>query len=354
MNRKKRLFITACVVSLLSDVLLFFIVPLKVWLIINSVLLFFALIATTAFIINAILKKTYWYKDKFIDFDHKIYPDNIWYREHDERNYDIVALGSSGAKFAYDFTGIGVKGMNWAQQPQTLQDDYKLFRSFHSILHKNGIVLINIMPFTSCNKDIGFMDCYKYIRIFYGAKFFDQRYHKKALLHNKYPILFRKEALIALIRYICGKDKTNKKHPTVQSMSTEEIKKDAANFVNGWKKQFGITDFNAPLTESNKAGRSIRIQLMRDLIDFIQERDYVPVFVILPVTEHLSSYYSEKFKETYIYSFLKEVGRDIKLLDYSNDKEFQKISLYFNSFFLNKKGAELITRRVIKDLNLTK
>ena len=89
--------------------------------------------------INKILKKTQWYRNMLVDPDHEIYPDNTWYRTHDERNIDIVNLGSSGGKWAFDYSGTEVKGMNWAQQPQTLLEDYNLLRHYHSILRKGEI-----------------------------------------------------------------------------------------------------------------------------------------------------------------------------------------------------------------------
>ena len=65
-------------------------------------------------LLSPILKKTNWYKNLFVD---DIYPGNIWYREHSKRNFDLVTLGSSGAKWAFDFSDSGIKAMNWAQQP---------------------------------------------------------------------------------------------------------------------------------------------------------------------------------------------------------------------------------------------
>lgn len=67
-----------------------------------------------------LIKKTQWYSRIFVDTEHQVYPDNTWYRTHNERNFDVVVLGSSGAKWAFDFSNLPIKAMNWAQQPQTL------------------------------------------------------------------------------------------------------------------------------------------------------------------------------------------------------------------------------------------
>ena len=180
---------------------------------------------------------------------------------------------------------------------------------------------------------------------------------EKARRYAMYPILFKKQALKALIRYLMGKDKPcdYRRDPQLDynPMDVNELERDAKRWISGWKKQFGIADFDAALTDENRIGREYRVGLMRNLIDFCEERGYKPVYVIPPVTEHLAKYFTPKFEERYIYDYLKDVGRDVVLLDYSKDKIFrQDDSLYFNSFFLNRKGRQLFTRRVLEDLGI--
>lgn len=304
-----------------------------------------------------ILYKTNWYKSMFLDPNHEIYPDNVWYREHDERNFDVVNLGSSGGKWAFYYADLNVKAMNWAQQPQTLLEDYNLLRHFHSILKRGGYVLITIMPFTGLNKKTGLMDAMKYVKFDIQGEPIQPYMFKEAQRYASYPILFKKQAFKALIKYFIGSDKKCGLRPETQleynPMKNSELEKDAKRWIDGWKKQFGISDFDAPLTRENEEGRAYRIKLMQTLIDFCTERGYKPVYVIPPVTEHLAKYYTPKFEETYIYGYLKEVNRVVLTLDYSKDSEFRfNDELFFNSFFLNKKGRKLFTRRVVKDLKI--
>ena len=304
-----------------------------------------------------ILYKTNWYKSMFLDPNHEIYPDNVWYREHDERNFDVVNLGSSGGKWAFDYADLNVKAMNWAQQPQTLLEDYNLLRHFHSILKRGGYVLITIMPFTGLNKKTGLMDAMKYVKFDIQGEPIQPYMFNEAIRYATYPFLFKKTALKVLIRYFMGRDKKCGLHPETQleynPMKSNELEKDAKRWIDGWKRQFGISDFDAPLTRENEEGREYRIKLMQTLIDFCTDRGYKPVYVIPPVTEHLAKYYTPKFEETYIYGYLKEVNRVVLTLDYSKDSEFRfNDELFFNSFFLNKKGRKLFTRRVLKDLKI--
>ena len=302
-----------------------------------------------------LLYKTEWYKSLFVDFNHQIYPSNIWYREHDERNFDIVNLGSSGGKWAFDYNDTWIKGMNWAQQPQTLLEDYNLLRNFHSILRKDGYVIITIMPFTSLNKTTGVMDAMKYLKI--GSHSPIQPYKLKyAQLKAEYPILFKKRALKELLKYFLKKEKiiSYNVNTTLEynPMNEEQLKQDAADWIECWKKQFNISDFDAPLTSENQKGRNYRIKLMQEMIDFCIERGYKPVYVIPPVTEYLSKYYTSSFEKNYIYNFLHEVNRNILTLDYSKRKNWKSKDLYFNSFFLNSKGRKLFTKQVLMDIGL--
>ena len=304
--------------------------------------------------INNILKKTQWYRNMLVDPDHEIYPDNTWYRTHDERNFDIVNLGSSGGKWAFDYSDLDLKAMNWAQQPQTLLEDYNLLRHYHSILRKGGYVIITIMPFTGLNKETGLLDAFKYVNLDCQGEPIQPHMYNEACRYAKYPILFIKKAIKALIRYLLGKESNADKYAYTKvvhnPMSHRQLDEDAKRWIDGWKRQFGIDDFDAPLTAQNQEGRKFRINLMRELIDFCLERGYKPVYVIPPVTSHLSCYYTQQFESTYVYGFLKEVNREIPLLDYSKDETFKDDDLYFNSFFLNSKGRKMFTLRVIQEL----
>lgn len=155
---------------------------------------------------NRFVKSTIWYKSLFVDFEHKRYPDNVWYRNQAERNFELINLGSSGGKWAFDYDGLNVKAMNWANQPQTLHDDLRLFKNFHSILKKGGKVLIVIMPFTGLNKRTGVMDALRYLPTLFGDIAQTMPEYCAASRLYRYPILFGKPAIKAVIRRLLGRE----------------------------------------------------------------------------------------------------------------------------------------------------
>jgi hypothetical protein len=305
---------------------------------------------------NLHLYKTEWYKSFFLDMNHETYPDNTWYRNHDERNFDLVNLGSSGGKWAFDYAGLNIKAMNWAQQPQTLVEDYNLLRCFHSILRKGGYVIITIMPFTGVNKQTGLYDALKYLKLDTQGEPIEPHLYHEAKRYADNPLLFGRPAYHALKQYLLKQElKTDRNCNACldyNPMTEEQLEKDADMWMKGWKQQFSISDFEAPLTPLNQLGRKYRVRIMRELIDFCTERDYKPVYVIPPVTLFLSKKFTSRFRDIYINDYLKEVDRDIPLIDYSDNKRLADSGLYFNSFFLNKRGAKLFTKQVLTDIGI--
>lgn len=300
--------------------------------------------------------RTQWFRAMLADPDHQIFPDRTWLKNHKERDIEVVNIGSSGARWAFDYADTGIKAMNWGWMPQTLQEDFGLLRHFHSILKPNATVIITIMPFSGLNKATGLFDAMKYahLDIDQDQDPIQPHLYNRAKQLTRYPILFGGAALKALVRYLLGRERKDDRQTRGMidhnPMNDKQLEADARNWIEGWKRQFSIADFDAPLTPQNQEGRNYRIQLMRQLIDFCIGHNLRPVYVIPPVTNHLSNYYSTAFCKTYIYDFLSEVERDIPLYDYSKDETFSQDELYFNSFFLNQYGRRIFTQRVIKDV----
>lgn len=301
--------------------------------------------------VNRCIAATGWFKSIHADYDHERYPDNIWYRKHYERNYDLVNLGSFAAKFAFDYSDSDIKAMNWSSGVQTLIDDYKIVQNFHSILKENGTVIITIMPFTSINKRTGIMESFKFHNTFSGELTMPE-HRKKCHFLERFPIFFGRNAFKAFMKQIIGRDTVSPDGNNVDTnpMTDEQLMADAAARVASWKKEFSIESMEDDLTDENQEGRKIRIRIMRELIDFLLEREYRPVWVIPPVSEYLAIYFSDQFKEKYIYDYLKQVDRNVPLLDYLDARDFQDKDLYFNSYFLNQQGAKRFTRLVLADL----
>ena len=318
----------------------------------------FVVILTGLIIFNELLKHTPWYITRFWDWQHERYPDQVWQSRHKEREVDIVNLGSSMGQWDFDYSGFPVKGMNWARQPQSLQNDLRLLQTFRWIIKKGGKVLITIVPFLGLFVPPKINGTYIYLNVI-DHKYFDRRFYFKARLLQAFPILFG----ITTIRIVLSWMLHGMKSPMLgkedhrftdecNPMTPEELECDALKWVNCWKKEFTITDLGNEITEENIQNRIIQANTMRELVDYCQEHNFKPIYVIPPVTKYLKKYFVQKFRRLYIYEFLDMVGRDVKVLDYMDVPEFEDVDLYFNSFFFNKRGRHIFTERVLRDLGM--
>lgn len=78
---------------------------------------------------------------------------------------------------------------------------------------------------------------------------------------------------------------------------------------------------------------------------------FKPIITILPVTDYLSSRFTDEFIQEYILRYI-NVANTVKapVLNYLNDKRFTSSELYINSFFMNKKGRKIITKEIINNI----
>lgn len=68
------------------------------------------------------------------------YPNNLWYRQNLDRNYDIICMGNADFIPRISFPA-GVKAFDWSLQGQNLIWDFNVVKHFFSILKPNGSVV---------------------------------------------------------------------------------------------------------------------------------------------------------------------------------------------------------------------
>lgn len=301
-------------------------------------------VVVLALLLNNEVKKTAWFKSIIPDLNN--YPTNEWYREHEERNYDVVNIGSSSAKHAFDYSGLGIKAFNWAEQPQSLSYGFKILKTYFSILKRNGVVIISLGPFSGLDVDGKWRKETndKYYYLLAPALIDDFRSVK---IRRNYPLIADPiRSMKELVKSIL------KKRPDTKKISVGFVD-DSDRWIKGWLSEFGITDLEAGLSQENKNGREKRIKLLSDIIDFCIERDLKPVIVIPPMHPTLSSKFSETFREKYIYSFIRSANiAGVPFYDYMVDSRFEDDCYYRNSFFMNDIGAKLFTSILFKEIGL--
>lgn len=297
--------------------------------------------------INNRVKKTNWYKNIIPPFGK--FPTNEWRKIDKRDNFDVVNLGSSSALYAFNYDGINIKGFNWAMQPQSLEYSLKVLMTYKSLLKKNAVVFIPLCPFSGLNAVKKWpKTCNdKYYSIL-DKSFIDDYLNVKK--RREYPLLASpKESIKRLL-----KDVPRLEMPNYRNNGKIDFESDANKWISNWKKEFSITNLNEPLSEENIIRRNHDKIMMNKLLKICFENSLRPIFVLPPVHRTLSVLLTKDFRKNYIESFVNEFLNNgdysnMKFLNYLDDDRFLTDDLYYNSFFLNEKGAKLFTRVLLKE-----
>lgn len=296
-----------------------------------------------------LISKNPWYQYKYQDCF------KFWHRF--PFNLEVVNLGSNSAFYGFDYSDLPIKAANWAVRPQSFPQDLAILKTYCSYLRPRAIIFIALCPYSSCYKNYKDIELEKYYTILHPGVIENFSMEKCEAVfrikNNPYRYALKQMLLMGsrmfvgrLLRHYIPAEMLDK-----QPMNEMQLEADSKRWIDGWKKQFNITDMDASLPDHIVEGRKKRIALLKEMIAFCKERDFQPVMVLPPVTDYLSSQFSETFRKNYIYSFLEEAGAsDIPFLDYLDDKRFKDTSLYFNSFFLNRTGARLFTKTVLEEV----
>ena len=294
------------------------------------------------------VKRTNWYCNSIPNIDN--YPGNKWYRDHLDRNYDIVNLGSSSAVFCFNYDGLGVKAFNWALKPQSMEYGFKILKQYFSILKHNGIVLIPFSPFSGLSVTGKWAECAndKYFHIL-DCTLIDN--YKDVAKRRQHPFLAMPlDSIKRLIKDVPANDMYSH---TIQCSTNDGFICSAKQWIDLWMKQFNITDLNQPLSDENLNGRKSRLKIVKDIICFCYERDLNPVIVFPPVHNSLNYYFTSTFVTNYITSFLEELNEpSVKVLDYLNHPAFTKDEFFQDAYFMNDQGARRFTQQVLSDLKI--
>lgn len=293
----------------------------------------------TAKVCNKIIRHTEWY-DRYWGGVQK-----FWYL--DRFNLDVVNLGSNSGKYAFKYDGLEVAGMNWAVGPQSLLHDFNVLKNYFSYLRTGAFVIVTLCPFSSLVSHYDKEANLKYYTFLHPATIlnFDENERMRALKIKQNPM---KE-----MPWIClrGTLKEVIKSIIYKPVRKCDMGKDGVTFIDSWKKQFGIMDLDAPLTDRHRKDQENRIQVLKDLIEFCIERELKPVLAIPPVHPSLGKKMSKMFRENYVHSFVRRANEhNIPFMDYMDDKRFCEDKYFHNSFLMSEEGARKFTKIVMEDL----
>lgn len=307
------------------------------------ILIYLILIAVaSSFLLNFLYKRTNHFNNQFVDVR------KFWKNANRQENLQVVNLGSNHPKFGLDYSDMGIKGENWAVGPQTFEYDFAILRQNVGYLAPGAVVIIpvcllNFFLFRQKNRGT-------------HAKYYTFLPKEDIVGYNAWERL--RNITFPVIdprtwRFILRDvPKDNRFNLTTSQMKSKGLlEKDADMWINIWNKEFSITLPEISLSEMNKCDIKNNIRVLNKMLDFCKAKGFKPVLAILPVTNYLSSRFTDSFIETHIINYLNEANTvNAPLLDYLRDERFTDSSLYINSFFMNKAGRKEFSKVFIEDL----
>lgn len=292
-------------------------------------------------IVNKVIRHTDWY-DQYWGGVMKFWNLRTF-------NLDVVNLGSNSGKYAFDYSGLDIQGMNWAIGPQSLLHDFNILKNYFSYLREGATVIITLCPFSSLESKYTVESNLKYYTFMHPATIidFDENERVKALKLKNTPFTempwccIRRTLKELIVKILNRKDKSC------------DYTSNASFFLKNWKIQFEIEDLNTNLSEKHILDQKKRSSILSDMITFCLERSLHPVLVIPPIHPQLANKLTPAFRENYIYSFIREANsHGIPFLDYTDAPAFRDDIYFSNSYFLSKKGAKEFTKMLLKELHI--
>lgn len=240
---------------------------------------------------------------------------------------EMVNLGSTFAKYGFDYGLLGRRGFNFAGQPQTLKEDHAILEQYADHIQKGAVVVLPVCLF-------GFA-VYEYA----AARPAPQSGGLGANV---------KKAVKALIGY------DRAKRLKYEKMSPEE-KADAAALgrVNAWKQEFSLPDTAQaePSAEMLRIFAKTRNELT-EMLRLCREKGFRPAVVNMPAAKAEYTLFSEPFVRKFYEENVEAANPfGVPVFRYFGDERFASPLLYENyADCLNDAGRKQFAEALIRDL----
>lgn len=262
------------------------------------------------------------------------------------RQYQIGVFGSTFAYYAFDLKPYN--GHNFSIAPQGFDYMEKTVEHFIGNIQEGGTVALaltgcifaaeDVSPDENCVTYQAFLKTEDFIHPsrMRKLKYYLLRYlpicsvnFAKALLHDIAP------------QYDCKKEITRER--AVQL---------AKQRMAGWVRNTAVRSFD-PFDVDENLNRVLDCSVWKldGIIEMVIASKRKPVIVLLPVSAAFHEVCPREVFDRLLYGCVHALKRqDVKILDYLYDKELTDNSLFWSADCMNVNGRELLTHRLISDL----
>ncbi|MCI8402818.1 MAG: hypothetical protein HFI38_12140 [Lachnospiraceae bacterium] len=301
------------------------------------IVLFVAFLFTS----EKVFEGTNFYKNKYSE------TDKLWGTD----KVDFVNTGSTFAFYGLEYDVCGVKGLNLALKPQSIEEDFRMLRHFESRYNESATVFIVISDLAFAKKeytDSGIVD--KYYKVL-NSREIDHFNPFRALRARYFPVLYSWKNILRFYRDIKPDNEYDLK---VNENDIEAVEADAYKRCQVWMEEFKLRN----LSDGSQGERFLNVftyttEIVANMISWCKERGYRPVLVNLPVAEKMKNSFSNEFLDTFYYNNInrainKSKMEDVLFIDLQKSEKLSDYLLYLDSCRLNKAGREIVTKVLLR------
>lgn len=273
------------------------------------------------------------------------------------KEYDIVAFGSSYARYTFDFSETGISGYNFGFVAQFFYYTDKMIRAFSGSFKEGCKVVITIPDLCFAEVGDGMYHPQRYVMFLNKKELGNEFTLTNFILYNYFPIMtqpymnFKK-----LIKYILGKDKNDEYSSVlVNPLSKQRVNVMALQRIISWISSFNLMDTQSDTVSEELENKFVKTRiLLTQMIQYCLDRGFKPVLVIPPVSGIMNSHLGDAFiKKVLLDNIELSNIQNVPVFDYLRDSRFQDEKLYSgNADFLNVRGRKLFTKAFVDDLKM--
>ncbi|MCI9361686.1 MAG: hypothetical protein HFG65_12165 [Hungatella sp.] len=295
------------------------------------------------FIAEKVYESTNFYKNKYGELD----------KLKGNEKVDFVNTGSTFAFYGIDYNVCGVKGLNLALKPQSLEADFRMLKHFENRYNHGTIVFIVISDLAFAKKgytEFGIND--RYYKVFNSQEMDD--YNPLKAIRAKYlPVLYSWKNFL---RFHWDVQKDIEYDMEVNENDREAVEADAYIRCRMWIDEFGLSNLqNGNQGDWFSDEFAYTTEIVSNMIIWCKERGYRPVLVNLPVSAELGAGFSSDFLDSFYYRNIKKAVDkskygNVPFIDFQKNEKLSDYLLYLDSCRLNKIGREIITKLLFREV----
>lgn len=257
----------------------------------------------------------------------------------------IANLGTTFAKYAFDWEQVPENGFNFAIAPQPFGYDYRVLRNYIGHFDEGAILFISCAIFSFCVSM--FPEEYVNDKYYHFLKkeniqgYSSIRKLRKAL----FPVLSSREAVHSLF---------SDTEPVQESCSLEnaaEARHQAESRKKSWYKEF---EFGVDIQANTRIAKTEAERCCKyvlQIIDLCKQYGIQPVLLILPFCREEKELYSDDEMNLLLYdNVAKLTNSGVPCLDYFRDTRVEDWRYFMENGALNSEGRSIFTNLVAEDI----